>query len=102
MSMVVTGILHERAAADLLVEHLVQEAGIPRDLIEVHRKEEGGAAARSPQDALRSVAVPSAQLDALPTGAILVAARIEAPLAEKALCQYREAEAEDIRQLSAK
>ena len=51
MTRIVAGLFESHRVADLVVEHLVQEYGVPRECVRVHGQDAAGAGeARSPQD----------------------------------------------------
>jgi hypothetical protein len=70
MTCVVTGLFDKRRSVDTVIEHLVQEFGIPRERIQVHAADPTtGEESRSPQDddqelALPELALPDASVQA--------------------------------------
>ena len=74
MTHTVAGLFDRRRSADLVVEHLVQEYGIPRERVRVFGAGDGGAAeARSPQDSdqeasLAELGLPEERVRALCRG----------------------------------
>lgn len=106
MARTVAGLFGSRREADLMVEHLVQEYGLPRERVRVHARDAAGAAeARSAQDSdqgasLRDLGLPEEELRAyaegIGRGGVVVAARVEDDRAERALRAYREYGAVDL------
>jgi len=59
MTHTVAGLFDSHRVADLVVEHLVQEYGIPRERVRVHAGDAAGTAeARSPQDSDQGASLP--------------------------------------------
>jgi hypothetical protein len=102
----VAGLFESHRTADLVVEHLVQEYGIPRERVRVHgRDASDGAEARSPQDSdqgasLSDPGLPEQKVQAyakgIRSGAILVAAQVEDHRVERIVTAYQEYGAADI------
>jgi hypothetical protein len=100
MARTVAGLFDGHRTADLVVEHLVQEYGIPRERVRVHAQDPSGAAeARSPQDSdqgasLRELGLPEEEVRAyaegLRHGRVLVAAQVEDDRVERVVAAYRE------------
>ena len=106
MTHTVAGLFENHPVADLVVEHLVQEYGVPRECVRVHAGDAASAAeARSPQDndqgaSLSDLGLPEekvrAYTEGLGRGGILVAAQIEGSRIESVLAAYREYGAADL------
>src|SRR5215210_5209660 len=102
----VTGLFESHRTADLVVEHLVQEYGIPRERVRVYGRNTSGAAeARSPQDSdqgasLSDLGLPEEKVHAyaegIGSGGVLVAAQIEGDRAQRIVAAYREYGAADV------
>src|SRR3954447_13079644 len=100
MTHTVAGLFDSHRVADLVVEHLVQEYGIPRERVRVHAQDAAGAAeARSPQDSdqtasLSDLALPEEAIqtyaEGIRCGAVLVAAQVEDERAERIALAYRD------------
>jgi hypothetical protein len=100
MTRIVAGLFESHRVADLVVEHLVQEYGVPRECVQVHAGDATGAAeARSTQDgdqtaSLSDLDLPDERLRAYADGirrsAVLVAAQIEDDRVERILSAYKE------------
>jgi hypothetical protein len=96
----VAGLFETHRTADLVVEHLVQEYGIPRERVRVHARDPTGAAeARSPQDSdqgasLSDLGLPEetvrAYAEGTSRGGILVAAQLEGSRVERIVAAYQE------------
>jgi hypothetical protein len=103
MTSIVTGLFNKRRSVDTVVEHLVQEFGIPRERIQVHAADPGsGEETRSPQDddqdsALPDLGLPDASVQAygeeMRRGSVLLAAWVDDQHVEPALATYREYDA---------
>jgi hypothetical protein len=112
MTHTVAGVFDRRRSADLVVEHLVQEYGIPRERVRVFGAGEGGAAeARSPQDSdqeasLADLGLPEervrAYAEGIGRGKIVVAAQVEGDQVERALASYAEYGGADVESCEAK
>ena len=98
MTHTVTGLFGSRRTADLVVEHLVQEYGIPRERVRVYAQS-GEAEARSPQDShqgasLRDLRLPEqtarGYADGIARGGILVAAHVGGDRVDRIVAAYRE------------
>ena len=106
MTRTVAGLLDSRRTADLVVEHLVQEYGVPREQVRVYAGDAAGAAeARSPQDSdqglsLSGLGLPEEKARAyavgLGCGGVLVAAQVEDDQVERVTAAYREYGAADL------
>jgi hypothetical protein len=111
MTRTVAGLLDSRRTADLVVEHLVQEYGVPREQVRVYAGDAAGAAeARSPQDSdqglsLSGLGLPEEKARAyaagLGRGGVLVAAQVEDGQVEdgqveRVMAAYREYGAADL------
>jgi hypothetical protein len=106
MTRIVAGLLGNHRLADLVVEHLVQEYGVPRERVRIHAKDAAGVAeARSPQDSdqglsLSDLGLPEekvlAYAESVGRGAVLVATRIEDDQVERVMAAYREYGAVDL------
>ena len=102
----VAGLFESHRTADLVVEHLVQEYGIPRERVRVHGRDASGAAeARSPQDSdqgasLSDLGFPEekvrAYAEGIGSGGVLLAAQIEGDRVQRIVAAYREYGAVDI------
>jgi hypothetical protein len=87
MTRTVAGLFDSHRTADLVVEHLAQEYGVPRERVRVLALDmAGGAEARSPQDSdqgasLHDLGLPEhdvrAYAEGLRRGGILIAAQVE-------------------------
>jgi hypothetical protein len=90
----------------LVVEHLVQEYGVPHERVRVHAGDVASAAeARSPQDDNQGASLSDlgfseekvrAYTEGLGRGSILVAAQVEASRVERVMAAYREYGAADL------
>jgi hypothetical protein len=106
MTHTVAGLFESHRTADLVVEHLVQEYGIPRERVRVYGRDASGAAeARSAQDSdqgasLADLGLPDAKVraytEAIGSGAVLVAAQVESHRIERIVAAYREYGAADL------
>src|SRR5690349_12531172 len=106
MTHTVAGLFENHRTADLVVEHLVQEYGIPRERVRVHAGDPTGAAeARSPQDSdqgasLSDLGLPDEKIraytDGIGRGGVLVAAQVEGERVERIIATYREYGARDV------
>jgi hypothetical protein len=102
----VTGLFESHRTADLVVEHLVQEYGIPRERVRVYGRNASGAAeARSPQDSdqgasLSDLGLPEekvrAYAEGIGSGAVLVAAQVEHHRVQRIVAAYQEYGVADI------
>jgi hypothetical protein len=102
----VAGLFEGRRTADLVVEHLVQEYGIPRERVRVYGRDASGAAeARSPQDSdqeasLSDLGLPEekvrAYAEGIGSGAVLVAAQVEPHRVQRIVAAYQEYGVADI------
>src|SRR5215207_8670813 len=102
----VAGLFTNHRTADLVVEHLVQEYGIPRARVRVHAGDPTGATeARSPQDSdqgasLSDLGLPEekvrAYAEGIGRGGVLVAAQVEGERVERIVAAYREFGAADV------
>jgi hypothetical protein len=102
----VTGLFESHRTADLVVEHLVQEYGIPRERVRVYGRNASGAAeARSPQDSdqgasLSDLGLPEekvrAYAEGIGSGAVLVAAQVEQHRVQRIVAAYQEYGVADI------
>src|SRR3954453_7346345 len=100
MTSIVAGLFESHREADLVIEHLVQEYGVPRERVRVHARDAAGAAeARSPQDSdqgasLSDLGLPEEKVHAyaegIRRGAVLVAAQVEDERVERIVSAYRE------------
>ena len=100
MTSIVAGLFESHRVADLVVEHLVQEYGVPRERVRVHARDAAGVAeARSPQDSdqaasLSDLGLPEEKLHAyaegIRRGAVVVAAQVEDERVERIGSAYRE------------
>jgi hypothetical protein len=105
MTRVVTGLFDRRRSVDTVVEHLVQEFGIPRERIQVHAMDPAsGEETRSPQDDDQEVALPElglpegraqAYAEGMRRGEVLLAAWVDDEHVDRALATYREYGATD-------
>jgi hypothetical protein len=106
MTRTIAGLLDSHRTADLVVEHLVQEYGVPREQVRVYAGDVAGAAeARSPQDSdqglsLSDLGLPEekarAYAEGLGRGGVLVAAQVEDDQVERVMAAYREYGAADL------
>jgi hypothetical protein len=106
MTCTVAGLLDSHRTADLVVEHLVQEYGVPREQVRVYAGDTASAAeARSPQDSdqglsLSDLGLPEerarAYAEGLGRGGVLVAAQVEDDQVERVMAAYREYGAADL------
>jgi hypothetical protein len=100
MTHTVAGLFDSHRVADLVVEHLVQEYGIPREWVRVHAGDAAGTAeARSPQDSdqgssLSDLGLPEEEVRAyaegIGRGGILVAAQVEHDRVARIVTAYRD------------
>jgi hypothetical protein len=100
MTRVVTGLFDRRRSVDTVVEHLVQEFGVPRERIQVHAADPAsGDETRSPQDDDQDAALPELGLpetvakvygDGMRQGAVLLLAWMDDQHIDRALATYRE------------
>jgi hypothetical protein len=100
MARVVIGLFNGRRSADTVVEHLVQEFGVPRERIQLHATDlASGDETRSPQDANQDAALPELGLpgtagqaygDGMRRGDVLLLAWVDDEHADHALATYRE------------
>jgi hypothetical protein len=100
MRHMITGLFATHREVDLVVEHLVQEFGIPREQIQVHALDVSDAAeTRSPQDSDLDLSLPELGLPAeavqlydagMRGGGILVIAWVDDDHVGRALDTYRE------------
>ena len=100
MTSIVAGLFESHRVADLVVEHLVQEYGVPRERVRVHARDAAGVAeARSPQDSdqaasLSDLGLPEEKVHAyaegIRRGAVVVAAQVEDERVERIGSAYRE------------
>jgi hypothetical protein len=105
MARTVAGLFDNHRTADLVVEHLVQEYGVPRERVRVLVLDAADAAeARSPQDSdqgatLHDLGLPKENLRAyaegLQRGGILVAAQVEEGRVGRVVDAYKEYGAND-------
>ena len=106
MGKTIAGLFDSHRTADLVVEHLVQEYGVPRERVRVHAWDPAGAVeARSPQDSdqgasLSDLGLPEESLhgyaEGLARNAVLVAAQVEDDRVERVVAAYREYGAVDL------
>ena len=106
MSHSVAGLFENHRTADLVVEHLVQEYGIPRERVRVYGRDASGTTeARSPQDGDQAASLSDlglseekvrAYAEGIGSGGVLVAAQIEGDRAPRVVAAYREYGAENI------
>ena len=104
MTHVVTGLFDRRRSVDAVVEHLVQEFGVPRERIQVHGADPAsGEETRSPQDDDQEAALPDLGLPEAATraygegmrrGGVLLVAWVDEGHVDRALAAYREYGAE--------
>ena len=79
MARTVAGLFENHRVADLVVEHLVQEYGVPRESVRVHAGDAASAAeARSPQDndqgaSLSDLGLPDEKVRAYAEGSVAAA-----------------------------
>ena len=102
----VTGLFESHRTADLVVEHLVQEYGIPRERVRVYGRNASGAAeARSPQDSDQGASLSDlglaeekvrAYAEGIGSGAVLVAAQVEHHRVQRIVAAYQEYGVADI------
>jgi hypothetical protein len=100
MTRIVAGLFDKQQSADLVVEHLVQQVGIPRERIQVHAADPAtGDEARSPQDndqeaALSELGLPERTVqtygEGMRRGRILLVAWVDNEHAHRALTTYHE------------
>ena len=75
----IAGLFDSHRVADLMVEHLVQEYGVPRERVRVHARDPAGAAeARSPQDSdqeasMSDLGLPERKCVPIPRGSAMAA-----------------------------
>jgi hypothetical protein len=106
MTHTVAGLFESHRTADLVVEHLVQEYGIPREHVRVYARDAAGAGeARSPQDSdqgasLSDLGLPDekvrAYAEGMGSGGVLVAAQVEGDRVKRIVAACREYGAADI------
>ena len=111
MARTVAGLFDSHRTADLVVEHLVQEYGVPRERVRVlARDTSGGDEARSPQDSDQGASLHDLGLreesfraygEGLQRGGILVAAQVEEDRVERVVNAYKEYGATDLQALEA-
>ena len=102
----VAGLFESHRTADLVVEHLAQEYGIPRERVRVYGRDASGAAeARSPQDSdqgasLSDLGLPEekvrAYAEGIGSGAVLVVAQVEHHRVQRIVAAYQEYGVADI------
>jgi hypothetical protein len=100
MTRVVTGLFDRRRSADTVVEHLVQEFGIPRERIQVHAVDPvSGDETRSPQDDDQDAALPELGLpvaaakaygEGMRRGDVLLLAWVDERHVDRAVATFRE------------
>jgi hypothetical protein len=105
MTRIVTGLFDKRRSVDTVVEHLVQEFGVPRERVQVHAADPAsGEETRSPQDddqelALPDLGLPEASVQAygegMRRGGVLLVAWVDDRHVDPALQTYREYGATD-------
>src|SRR4051812_46700637 len=106
MMHMIAGLFDSHRAADLVVEHLVQEYGVPRERVRVYARDPAGAAeARSPQDSDQEASISDlglpdekvrAYADGISHGGILVAAHVDNDQVQSIEKAYREYSASDL------
>ena len=106
MTHTVAGLFESHRTADLVVEHLVQEYGVPRERVRVYGWDASGAAeARSPQNSDQEASLSDLGLseekvrsyaEGIGSGAVLVAAQVEGQRVDRIIAAYREYGAADI------
>jgi hypothetical protein len=97
---IVAGILVGHRAVELVVEHLVQEFGVPREHVQIHASDAAtGTEARSTQDGDQDASLPDLSLpreaavryeEGMRHGGILVVAQVDNSLVERAIVAFRE------------
>jgi hypothetical protein len=103
----VAGLFESHRTADLVVEHLIQEYGIPRERVRVYGRDasSGAAEARSPQDSDQGASLSDlglaeekvrAYAEGIGSGAVLVAAQVEHHRVQRIVAAYQEYGAADI------
>jgi hypothetical protein len=100
MTRIVTGLFDRRRSVDTVVEHLVQEFGVPREQIQVHAMDPAsGEETRSPQDDDQEAALPELGLpegtaqaygDGMRRGEVLLVAWVDDQHLDRALATYHE------------
>ena len=104
MTRTVAGLFDNHRTADLVVEHLVQEYGVPRERVRVYAREVTGEA-RSPQDSDQGASLADLNLpdekvrtyaEGIGSGGVLVAAQVEGDRVKRVVAAYREYGAADI------
>jgi hypothetical protein len=100
MTHAVTGLFDRRRTVDMVVEHLVQEFGIPRERIQVHAADPAsGEETRSPQDDDQELALPDLGLpeafvqaysEGMRQGQVLLVVQVDGQHVDPALATYRE------------
>src|SRR3954453_4017952 len=100
MTHTVAGLFDSHRVADLVVEHLVQEYGIPRERVRVHAGDPASTAeARSQQDSdqgasLSDLGLPEEEVcayaEGIGRGGILVAAQVEDDRVARIVTAYRD------------
>ncbi|MCG7360058.1 DUF2934 domain-containing protein [Roseomonas sp. ACRSG] len=100
MTHLVTGLFDRRRSVDTVVEHLVQEFGVPRERIQVHAADPAsGEETRSPQDDDQEAALPDLGLsdaavrayeEGMRRGGVLLVAWVDDGHLDRALATYRE------------
>ena len=106
MTHTIAGLFESHRMADLVVEHLVQEYGVPRECVWVHAGDAASAAeARSPQDNDQGASLSDlglseekvrAYTEGLGRGSILVAAQVDDSRVDRVIAAYREYGAADL------
>ena len=106
MTRIIAGLFESHRVADLVVEHLVQEYGVPRECVRVHGQDAAGAGeARSPQDddqaaSLSDLGLPEDKVrvyaESIGRGRVVVAAQVDGARVERVLSAYRDYRAEEL------
>ena len=103
---VAAGLFESHRTADLVVEHLVQEYGLPRERVRVYGRDVSSTAdARSPQDSDQGASLSDlglseekvrAYTEGIGSGRVLVAAQVEGGRVQRVVAAYREYGAAEI------
>ena len=106
MTTIVAGLFESHRVADLVVEHLVQEYGVPRECVRVHGRDAAGSGeARSPQDddqtaSLSDLGLPAEKIRVLAEGIgrghVVVAAQVDDGRVERVVSAYRDYQAAEL------
>lgn len=106
MTRIVAGLFESHRVADLVVEHLVQEYGVPRECVRVHGQDAAGESeARSPQDNDQAASLSDLGLsdekvrlyaEGIRRGQVVVAAQVDDGRVERVVSAYHDYRAEEL------